>query len=82
MATMGLGLLRLGPDELVYAIPIIGIITGCLMVVAIVWLAVNHKQQMQEMEHQLQLRRMEHERRMKELELELARIQSGAAAAR
>ncbi len=85
MAEMGLGLAwlqGLDPDKLVVFIPIVGTIMGTLMVIAIVWVVMHYKQRMQEMEHQLQLRRMEHERRMKELELELARIQSGAAAAR
>jgi hypothetical protein len=63
-------------------IPIVGVLSGTVMVVAIVAIASFNKHRRQEMEHVLQLRRMEHERRMKELDLELARIQSGTAAQR
>lgn len=85
MLQMGLGLAwfqGINPEIVVYLIPIVGIIMSTLVVIAVVWLVVHYKQRMQEMEHTLQLRRMDHERRMKELELELARVQSGMAAAR
>ncbi len=78
----GLGLAWFLPEISPFWIPIVGVVSGCLMVLGIVALVVNYKQRMQEMEHTLQLRRMEHERRMKELELELARINSGVAATR
>ncbi len=60
-------------------IPIVGVIAGTAMIVAVVATVMITKQRLAEMEHTLQLRRMEHERRMKELELELARIHAGAA---
>lgn len=78
----GLGLAWSLQEISPYWIPIVGVVSGCLMVLGIVALVVNYKQRMQEMEHTLQLRRMEHERRMKELELELARINSGLAVAK
>ncbi len=60
-------------------IPIVTVVSGCLMVVGIVAVVHHHKQQIQRLDYELQLRRMEHERRMKELELELAKVKQGGA---
>jgi hypothetical protein len=60
-------------------IPIVGAVSGTLMVVLIVAISTITKQRIAELDHALQMRRMEHERRMKELEIELARINAGAA---
>jgi len=61
-------------------IPVVAIVAGCSLAAVCVVVGMITRQRLQELEHTLQLRRMEHERRMKELELELARINSGAAA--
>lgn len=76
------GVAWLLPEINEYWVPVVGIISGCLMVIVIVALVTMTRQRQTEMEHTLQLRRMEHERRMKELEVELARLQGGAAAQR
>ena len=54
-------------------IPVVGIVTGTIMIVCIVAIVMHNKQQMQRMDYELHLRRMDHERRMKELELELVK---------
>lgn len=59
-------------------IPILGIVCGTAMIVAIVAMNLSHKARERELQvrQEMQIRQYEHERRMKEMELELARAQA------
>ena len=61
-----------------FLIPIVGTISGVLMIVAIVAIVYWHKSREKELQvHQeMRIREMEHQRRMKELELEIGKAKA------
>lgn len=65
----------MGEFSPIFAVPIVGIIAGCAMIVAVVGIAFWYKARERELQvHQdLRMREMEHQRKMKELELEIER---------
>jgi hypothetical protein len=66
-------------------IPIMGIVCGTAMIVAIVAMSLSHKMRDRELQvrQEMQIRQFDHERRMKEIDLEIARAraQSSSTAA-
>lgn len=69
------------PDLL---IPVVAIISGVIMIIAIVALGVWHKTRERELQiHQeMRIREMDHQRRMKELELEVEKLKAAPPASR
>jgi len=69
------------PDLL---IPVVAIISGVIMIIAIVALGVWHKTRERELQvHQeLRIKEMDHQRRMKELELEVEKLKAAPPASR
>ncbi len=61
-----------------FLIPIVGTISGVLMIVAIVAIVFWHKSREKELQvHQeMRIREMEHQRKMKELELEIEKAKA------
>ena len=61
-----------------FLIPIVGTISGVLMIVAIVAIVFWHKSRERELQvHQeMRIREMEHQRKMKELELEIEKAKA------
>jgi hypothetical protein len=61
-----------------FLIPIVGTISGVLMIVAIVAIVFWHKSRDRELQvHQeMRIREMEHQRKMKELELEIEKAKA------
>lgn len=66
------------------AVPIVGIVTGTIMIVAIVGIVNWHKAREKELQfHQeLRLREMEHQVKMKQLEIELEKAKGSSSSSR
>jgi type II secretory pathway pseudopilin PulG len=64
-------------------IPVLGIVCGTAMIVAIVAMSLSHKAREHELQvrQEMQIRQFEHERRMKEMELEIAKAKVTRASA-
>jgi hypothetical protein len=71
-------------SQLPAIIPLVGMIAGITMVIAIVGLVFWNKTRERELQfHQdLRLKEMEHQRRMKEIELEIEKVKAGQTVAR
>lgn len=66
------------PDTMPFLIPIVGMIAGCSMIVAIVAVTMWHRTRSKEldMHREMRLREMEHERNLKQMELEIERAKA------
>ncbi len=64
-----------------YLIPLLGIVAGCAMIVAIVGIVFWYKARERELavHQETRLKEMEHQRRMKELELEIEKTKAHPA---
>jgi len=64
-------------------IPIMGIVCGTAMIVAIVAMSLSHKARERELQvrQEMQIRQFEHERHMKEIELQVAKARGQSPAA-
>ena len=64
-------------------IPIMGIVCGTAMIVAIVAMSLSHKARERELQvrQEMQIRQFEHERHMKEMELQIAKARGQSPAA-
>jgi hypothetical protein len=62
----------------VFLIPLVGIVGGCAMIVAVVGIVFWYKARERELlvHQEMRLKEMEHQRQMKELELEIERTRT------
>ena len=65
----------------VFLIPLVGIVGGCAMIVAVVAIVFWYKARERELavHQEMRLKEMEHQRRMKELELEIEKTRGRPA---
>jgi hypothetical protein len=67
--------MRMNMDISPLLIPIVAVVAGTAMIVAIVWIALGSRARDKELQYhrELKVREMEHPQKMKELEIELER---------